>query len=193
MFKCNGLPVGRPDTFKYLGLHFQLSGDISLLITPLKAEAAGSLAIALAKADLKYLAGTAAAAKVAQQKACNYGLWYMMRQTNRLFLLQCTAAFVTFLDLPELDMQAARGSQVQLPLSQEVPKWVAAGAQGHYDDANVSGCWLLLLYLLTAFAGADVPLVAAVSCYHPHCQCHSACQMVLAASSCQAACVDYMV
>ncbi len=44
-FTCDGLPVGRVDTFKYLGLHFHASGDISHLITPLKAKAAGSWAV----------------------------------------------------------------------------------------------------------------------------------------------------
>ncbi len=44
-FTCNGLPVRRVDTFKYLGLHFHASGDISHLITPLKAKAAGSWAV----------------------------------------------------------------------------------------------------------------------------------------------------
>ncbi len=38
---CNGLPVERVDTFRYLGLHFHASG-VSHLITPLKAKAAGS-------------------------------------------------------------------------------------------------------------------------------------------------------
>jgi len=42
VFTCNGLPVERVDTFEYLGLHFHASGDISHLITPLKAKAAGS-------------------------------------------------------------------------------------------------------------------------------------------------------
>jgi hypothetical protein len=45
IFTCNGLPVGRVDTFKYLGLHFHASGDISHIITPLKAKAAGSWAV----------------------------------------------------------------------------------------------------------------------------------------------------
>jgi len=46
VFTCNGLPVERVDTFKYLGLHFHASeGDISHIITPLKAKAAGSWAV----------------------------------------------------------------------------------------------------------------------------------------------------
>jgi len=45
VFTCNGLPVERVDTFKYLGLHFHASGDISHLITPFKAKAAGSWAV----------------------------------------------------------------------------------------------------------------------------------------------------
>ena len=42
VFTCNGLPVEHVDTFKYLGLHFHLSGGISHLITPMKAKAARS-------------------------------------------------------------------------------------------------------------------------------------------------------
>ncbi len=45
VFTCNGLLVQHVDTFKYLGLHFHTSGDISHLITPLKAKAAGSWAV----------------------------------------------------------------------------------------------------------------------------------------------------
>ncbi len=45
VFTCNGLLVEHVDTFKYLGLHFHTSGDISHLITPLKAKAAGSWAV----------------------------------------------------------------------------------------------------------------------------------------------------
>jgi len=39
----NGLPVGRIDNFKYLGLHVCASGDMSHLVAPLKAKAAGTL------------------------------------------------------------------------------------------------------------------------------------------------------
>ena len=42
VFTCNGLPVERVDTFRYLGLHFHTSGGISHLITPMKAKAARS-------------------------------------------------------------------------------------------------------------------------------------------------------
>ena len=42
VFTCNGLPVEHVDTFKYLGLHFHISGGISHLIAPMKAKAARS-------------------------------------------------------------------------------------------------------------------------------------------------------
>ncbi len=45
IFTCNGLPVGRVDTFTYLGLHLHASGDISHFIIPLKAKVAGSWAV----------------------------------------------------------------------------------------------------------------------------------------------------
>ena len=40
--KGNGLPVEQVDSFKYLGLHFDKSGDIMHLIEPIKHKAAGS-------------------------------------------------------------------------------------------------------------------------------------------------------
>jgi len=42
VFTCNGLQVGRVDTFIYLGLHYHASGGMFHVITPLKAKAAGS-------------------------------------------------------------------------------------------------------------------------------------------------------
>ena len=42
VFTCNGRPVYPDLTFKYLGAHFDTSGNISHLITPLRAKAAGS-------------------------------------------------------------------------------------------------------------------------------------------------------
>ena len=42
---CTGLPAERVNTFKYLGLHFHASGDMSRPITPLKAKVAGSWAV----------------------------------------------------------------------------------------------------------------------------------------------------
>ncbi|DBA74355.1 TPA: hypothetical protein ACH3X1_011128 [Trebouxia sp. C0004] len=45
VFTCNGLMLEQVDTLKYLGLHFDTSGGISHVITPLKAKAAGSWAV----------------------------------------------------------------------------------------------------------------------------------------------------
>ena len=44
-FTCNGHALEQVDSFKYLGLHFHSSGDISHLISPLKAKATGSWAV----------------------------------------------------------------------------------------------------------------------------------------------------
>ena len=43
-FTCNGSSIEQVDTFKYLGLHFHQSGDISHLIQPIKNKASGSWA-----------------------------------------------------------------------------------------------------------------------------------------------------
>ena len=43
-FTCNGLPVEKVDSFRYLGLHFHKSGDVVHLIEPIKHKAAGSWA-----------------------------------------------------------------------------------------------------------------------------------------------------
>ena len=45
VFTCNLQPIEQVQTFKYLGLHFHASGDISYLINPLRAKAAGSWAV----------------------------------------------------------------------------------------------------------------------------------------------------
>ncbi|KAL3144032.1 hypothetical protein ABBQ32_003836 [Trebouxia sp. C0010 RCD-2024] len=45
VFTCNSQPTEQVQTFKYLGLHFHASGDISHLINPLRAKAAGSWAV----------------------------------------------------------------------------------------------------------------------------------------------------
>ena len=44
-FTCNDQPIEQVPSFKYLGLHFHQSGNISHLIRPLKARAAGSWAV----------------------------------------------------------------------------------------------------------------------------------------------------
>ncbi len=46
---CNGLPVERVNTFKYMGLHFHASGDVSRLITPLKGKGGRLLGCSAAK------------------------------------------------------------------------------------------------------------------------------------------------
>ena len=43
-FTCHGQPIEQVQSFKYLGLHFHESGNISHIIRPLKAKAAGSWA-----------------------------------------------------------------------------------------------------------------------------------------------------
>lgn len=45
VFMCNLQPIEQVQTFKYLGLHFHASGDISHLNGPLRAKAAGSGAV----------------------------------------------------------------------------------------------------------------------------------------------------
>ena len=44
-FTCHGQALEQVDSFKYLGLHFHSSGNISHLIRPLKAKATGSWAV----------------------------------------------------------------------------------------------------------------------------------------------------
>ena len=44
-FTCNGQHIEQVQSFKYLGLHFHASGNISHLIRPLKAKATGSWAV----------------------------------------------------------------------------------------------------------------------------------------------------
>jgi len=44
-FTCNGHNIDQVQSFKYLGLHFHASGNISPLIRPLKAKAAGSWSV----------------------------------------------------------------------------------------------------------------------------------------------------
>jgi len=45
VFTCNGQAVEQVQSFKYLGLRFHSSGNISHLISPMKAKAAGSWAV----------------------------------------------------------------------------------------------------------------------------------------------------